>query len=359
MAAHHGNASVGTDPRRSRQLRVVVLYDGGATDWSAADIRSVLEPVNTVSEALAAAGHEVLRVGVQPDLTWIDTARTCDLVFNLCEGVGGVSRLECNVASALELLGIPHTGGSAWTMTVCHRKPLLNALLAAADLPVPQWFVPNGRRIPADFPTPAIVKPAAEDASMGIDQGAVHADVANLLHRVDWIESHIGESIVQRYIDGREFNVAFVGESTLPLSEIDFRNMPDGAWRIVSFDAKWTRGSAEDAGTQPVCPARVEPELADYIIRTAREAWDAVQGSGYGRVDLRVDRDGRPWVLEVNPNPDISTDAGLANMAAAAGWSYRDLVLRIVSASLSRPKPKPGAPPHGDVPVPEMGVHQA
>lgn len=269
-------------------------------------------------------------MGVQHDLAWLDTVRSCDLVFNLCEGIGGVSRLECNVASTLELLGVPYTGGSAWTMTVCHRKPLLNAVLAAADLPVPPWFVPNGRRLPADFPTPAIVKPAAEDASMGIDQGAVHADIANLLHRIEWIESRIGESIVQRYIDGREFNVALVGASTLPVSEIDFRQMPDGAWRIVSFDAKWTPGSAEDAGTQPVCPARVEPQLAERIVRTAQAAWDAVKGTGYGRVDIRLDDDGEPWILEVNPNPDISTDAGLANMARAAGWSYEDLVSRIV-----------------------------
>jgi D-alanine-D-alanine ligase len=168
---------------------------------------------------------------------------------------------------------------------------------------------------------------------VGIDQGAVAADRESLAHRVKWLEAHVGEAIVQRYIDGREFNVAFVGDRTLPISEIDFRMMPDGAWQIVSFDAKWTPGSAEDAGTQPICPARVDPALGKRIIRTAEAAWHAVEGHGYGRVDIRVDGRGEPWILEVNPNPDISQDAGLANAAAAAGWSYTELVLRILDAA--------------------------
>lgn len=312
------------------------MYDGGADDWTTQDIRSVLEPVNAVADVLVAAGHDVVRVGVQPDLAWLDVARTAELVFNLCEGVGGISHMEYKVASAIELAGVPYTGTSAWTMTLCHRKPLLNSVLQAAELPVPRWFVPDDGPIPERFPLPAIVKPAQEDASVGIDQGAVAGSRERLLHRIEWLRGHFGEPIVQQFIDGREFNVGFVGDQALPISEIDFRTMPDGAWHIVSFDAKWSPGSAEDAGTQPVCPARVSPKTASRLIETAKAAWAAVRGRGYGRVDLRVDGKGRPWVLEVNPNPDISEDAGLANMARARGWSYADLILAIVEAALVR-----------------------
>ncbi len=321
-------------------MKIAVLYDGGAADWCPQDIQSVLEPVATVSRALRSAGHRVVAVPVQPGLTWFDAVRRCDLVFNLCEGVGGISHLEYKVASVLDLAGIRYTGGSAWTMTVCHRKPLLNAVLAAEALPVPEWVVPNGD-VPDPVPLPALVKPAAEDASVGVDQGSVVTTRAELEARVAKATRQFGEVIVQRYVAGREFAVAFVGDETLPLSEIDFSRMPGGAWPILSFDAKWKPGSPEDRGTRPVCPARVDDALAARLVATARAAWRAVRGYGYGRVDFRVDADGRPWVLEVNPNPDISTDAGLANMARAAGWTYDELVLRILGAAMGTPDDLP------------------
>lgn len=324
-------------------MKIAILYDGGAHDWTTQDIRGVLEPVNAVRQVLHDAGHDVVKIAVQPDLAWVEAVRGVDLVFNLCEGVGGLSHLEHKVAGVLDLLGVPYTGASAWTMMVCHRKPVLNAVLAAQGLPVPPWIIPDGRGVSRHFPLPAIVKPAGEDASVGIDQGSVVTSRDTMAHRVAWVRDHFGEPMVQAYVDGREFNVGFVGDDVLPLSEIDFRAMPDGAWNIVTFAAKWAGGSAEDAGTQPVCPAKVEPALARQIVDLARAAWNAVHGRGYGRVDMRVDRDGRPWILEVNPNPDISTDAGLANMARARGWSYGDLVLAIVDAALAPAATPPSA----------------
>jgi D-alanine-D-alanine ligase len=315
-------------------MRIAVIFDGGADDWSPEDVQSVLEPVNEVSAALTAAGHQVAKVPVEADLAWFRRVRDVDLVFNLCEGIGGESHWEYKVASAIELAGIPYTGGSAWMMTVCHRKPLLNAVLQAATLPVPRWHAADGNPVPPDFPLPAIVKPAEEDASVGIEQASVVVTRDQLDERVAAHAEHYGSVIVQQYIAGREIAVAFVGEHMLPLSEIDFSGMPEGAWPIVSFDAKWTPESPEYSGTKPVCPAPVDRPLAERIRDIARTAWRAVEGQGYGRVDMRVDAHGRPWVLEVNPSPDISSDAGLVNMARAHGWSYDELVQQIVSAAL-------------------------
>ncbi len=312
-----------------------MIYDGGAADWSPEDIQSVLDVVAEVSQALTKAGHTVTKVPVLPDLEWLDAIRKADVVFNLCEGVGGASYMEYKVASAIELAGVPYTGGSAWMMTVCHRKPLLNALLESAGLPIPRWCLPDHSPIPTDFPLPAIVKPAEEDASVGIEQASVVTTREELEARVTVMRQAYGELMIQQYVRGREIATAVVGEHTLPLSEIDFGQMPDDTWHIVSFDAKWTEASPEFAGTQPVCPAEVEPELAQRILQTAHAAWRAVGGSGYGRVDMRVDGDGVPWVLEVNPSPDISTDAGLANMAWAYGWSYEELVSRVVDIALT------------------------
>lgn len=309
-----------------------MIYDGGADDWSPEDIQSVLEPVEAVSESLSAYGHDVSRIPVLPDLMWLDAVRESDLVFNLCEGIGGVSHLEYKVASAIELCGIPYTGGHAWTMTLCHRKPLLNTVLEAAGLPVPPWHVPENGATAPGFPLPAIVKPAAEDASVGIDQGSVVTTSDALERRVNELRKRFPEIVIQRYIHGRELAVGIVGDTVLPISEIDFSDMPDGAWPILSFDAKWKPGSPEDVGSQPVCPAALTPDLQERVATMALQAWQAVDGTGYGRVDLRVDHDHNPWIIEVNPNPDISTDAGLARMAAAAGWHYDELVRRVVDA---------------------------
>ena len=326
-------------------MRIVVLYDGGADDWSPEDVQSVLEPVREVSAALQAAGHEVAKVPVHGNLEWFDRIRSgVDLVFNLCEGVGGASHWEYKVASAIELAKIPYTGGTAWMMTVCHRKPLLNAVLQAAGLPIPRWHVPAHEPVPEDFPLPAIVKPAEEDASVGIEQSSIVTTREQLVERVASHVEDYGSVIVQQYIEGREIAVAFVGDTVLPLSEIDFGRMPEDAWRIVSFDAKWTPESPEYSGTQPVCPALIDQPLAEHVVEVSRAAWKAVEGCGYGRVDLRVDAQGRPWILEVNPSPDISSDAGLVNMSRAYGWSYEQLVSRIVEVALADAQEPPASP---------------
>jgi D-alanine-D-alanine ligase len=143
--------------------------------------------------------------------------------------------------------------------------------------------------------------------------------------------------LVQEYVAGREVNVGFIGRDLLPLSEIKFDRMPEGSWPIVTYAAKWNSGSAEDLGTEPICPAPLSPELTRRATQTARQAWETLAGAqGYGRVDLRITESGEVYVLEVNPNPDLSSDAGLTRMARARGWSYGELILRVVEEALQR-----------------------
>jgi D-alanine-D-alanine ligase len=270
--------------------------------------------------------------------------------------VGGVARYEAPVIAVLELLGVPHTGSSAWTAALCQHKPAANALLAAAGLRVPAWAaVRAGDPLP-DVGFPAIVKPAAEDASLGIEQGAVVRDAAALAARVREAGGRWGELLVQRFVDGREVNVGVLGGEPLPCSEIDFSALPADRWRIVSYRSKWEPGSDEDVGARPVCPAPLPPALAAALQRAALRAWGAVGGGGYGRVDFRVDAAGEPWLLEVNPNPDLAPDAGLARMAGAAGLDYAALVRRVCSAAAAG---RPGPPSLGGaatVPAGAAGV---
>jgi D-alanine-D-alanine ligase len=316
-------------------MRVAILYDGVADTWSASDVREVMAAVTEIADVLRDAGHAVDRVPVRSGLRWLTRCRQADAVFNLCESIGAVSRYESMVAGAIELAGVPFTGARPEVISLCHRKPVANALLASRGLPVPQWVVPGTQKIPAGFPLPAIVKPAAEDASVGIDQGSVVTTRRALNERVAQLAQEHCEVLVQQYIGGRELAVGFIGTDALPVSEIDFSGMPDGAWPILSFSAKWEVGGVEDLGSRPVCPAQISKSLADRLTTLARDAWEAVGGTGYGRVDLRLDPDGHPWILEVNPNPDISDNAGLARMAEAIGWSYQDLILRILDAAFA------------------------
>jgi D-alanine-D-alanine ligase len=270
---------------------------------------------------------------VRHESRWLQACRRADLVFNLCEGVHGVATWEDHVAAALEFAGIPFTGCGSWTLAACRRKSVANAILAQAGLPVPEWLTVQGR-VPDDLPLPAIVKPAAEDASAGVDRASVVTDLKTLRARVAALTEQFDEVMVQRYVAGREFNVGFVGARTLPVSEIDFTGMPEGSWPILTYAAKWHAGSPEDMGSRPVCPAPISQRLADRLVRIAEAAWRAMQGRGYGRVDLRVDDTGRPWVLEVNPNPELTDEAGLSRMARAAGWDYPELVRRIAEVAL-------------------------
>jgi D-alanine-D-alanine ligase len=314
-------------------VRIVLLYDPGADDWTPEDIRGVMKAVDEISAIFGLMGHEIRKVPVRHDMRWFQAARRADLVFNLCEGVHGRSEWEEHVVGTLEFAGIPVTGASLWTLAACRRKPIANALLAHAGLPIPRWTVAQGK-IEDDFPLPAIVKPAAEDASAGLDRGSVVADRKALRARVAAMTEQFDEVLVQEYVTGREFNVGFVGTRALPISEIDFSRMPEGAWPILTYAGKWDAGSPDDLGSVPVCPATIPQKLADKLTRAAETAWRVMQGKGYGRVDLRLDEQARLWVLEVNPNPDLNDDAGLSRMAKAAGWDYSELVRRIAEVAL-------------------------
>jgi D-alanine-D-alanine ligase len=320
-------------------VKIAILYDGGWDTWDAKDVASVWESVKEVQVALRSRGYETSSIPVRApsDFTWLPRVRRADAVFNLCEGIGGHAKYEDFVVATLELTGVPYTGCKPWAVTVAHRKHVANTLLARAGAPIPRFVLSNGNRVPSDLTLPVIVKPAAEDASVGIDTGSVCTTKRALKKRLAEVVEQWDEVLVQEYVAGREFNVGFVGNDALPIAELCFDNMPEGSWPILTYSAKWDVGSPEDLGSTPVCPADVTPEVQKRIIAVARDAWQSLCGAeGYGRVDLRVDASGQPYILEVNPNPDISDSAGLSRMAKAQGWEYDELIHRIVDEALSR-----------------------
>lgn len=334
-------------------MNIVLLFDGIATDvYATADARGVLESVDAVEQTLCDGGHDCTRVEVFAGLAWVDAMRSAspDLVFNLCEGVGGDASFEASVASALSLSGVPFTGATAECLALAHRKDATNAVLTTVSLSVPRsWPIwhhtvePLHRREDAlDIQLqsmiaqirnyPVIVKPSAEDASVGISQRSVARDAAELAVAVEAAADH-GALIVQELLTGNELTVGIVGDTLLPVAEIVFTG-GDSLWPIVDYASKWSPGSAEDHAATAVCPAECAVELTFGARALALTAWQAVGGRGYGRIDLRADSAGLLHVLDINPNPDLSPNAGLARMARAHGWSYAELVRRIMDEAL-------------------------
>ncbi len=338
-------------PRRTRLdgATVGVLYNvhlrmARGLPQDAASDADTLRTVAAAGSVLRAAGARVvdLACGGDPRPVLANLARRRpDVVLNLCDCPRGDSALEPALPYLLDLLGVPYTGAGGAALALCRDKAAAKRMLVAAGIPTPPFVVvPPGRR-PVEPPgLPAIVKPLLEDASCGIGNDSVVHTRRALAAQVRFIHRRYRQpALVEAFIDGRELNVSVVGNDpprALPAGEIDFSRMPEGLPRIVGFDAKWRPGCAEDEGSRPMA-ARPLPRVVRAALR--RHALAAVSLTGcrdYARVDFRLDRRLRPFVLEVNPNPDLSPNAGLAMAWKRAGGSWPGLVIRIVRTALSR-----------------------
>lgn len=300
--------------------------------------REIVSPADDIFPAAAGVAAALRRAGAEAVLVpmFADIERTIGLlralepavVFNLCESFRGLSRLEAHVAALLEMMDLPFTGSGPDALRLCLDKQRTKDVLAAHGVRVPR----SGPK--AEFPM--IVKPALEDASTGLTLDSIVRDDAALVERAAALHREIkGPVLVEEYVEGREFNVAMVGDEILPVSEIDFSRMPAGAPSIVTHAGKWIEDSADYRGTVPVCPANIPARLHERLRALGRQCFDLTGVRGYGRVDVRLDAKDRLVVLEVNPNPDLSADAGLARAAAAAGWSYDELIVRITEAAMT------------------------
>ena len=237
-------------------MKIALLFDGLSALGKAPEVQ-LLDSIEAVETALLEWATEVVRVPVNNDGRWVERVRKgkFDLVFNLCEGIDGEAVYESMVISVLELLGVPFTGSGSWTTALTLRKNLVNSVLDRAGLPVPRWsHVRRGDEI-TSVGFPAICKPVAEDASVGIEQRSVVRSMRALTARVEAMFEGWDEVLVQRFIPGREVNVGILGDDVLPIAEIDFGQMPRGMWHIVSYRSKWETGSDEDLGAKPNCPA--------------------------------------------------------------------------------------------------------
>jgi D-alanine-D-alanine ligase len=264
-----------------------------------------------------------------------------DLVFNLVESVFGKSAFEMNIPAILELLNIPYTGSSPLAIALALDKAVTKKLLAFHDIRTPDFIVAH---TPADVEDvqlhyPLFIKPLCEDGSIGISELSIVSGRDALSQSVQVLFDRFGGVLVEEFIGGREFNVSLLGneqQEVLPVAEIDYSNMPKHVPNILSYNAKWVKESPEYMCSKPVCPAKVSDEVRSRLMKAAVDAYRCLELSGYGRVDFRMGSEEQLYVIDVNPNPCIAPDAGLAVAAKAAGISYGKLVEKIVRYGIEK-----------------------
>jgi D-alanine-D-alanine ligase len=327
--------------------RVLILHNEPALPPGHPDFESeheIVHTVDAVAKTLGEAGFDVSRLGLGADAAVLLAGvrgRRPDVVFNLYEGTATHGLTEAYVAGLLEWHGVPFTGSPFQTLSLARSKHLTKYLFRGAGLPTPEFFVVEELPVPeCPLSWPVIVKPALQDASVGLDQGSVVTDQSRLDDRVAWLLRAYGPPVlVEEFIRGRELNVALIETPefrTLPVSEVLFVDKDPDYWPIVTYDAKWKPGSRDYESTPPRYPAEVAPKLAARLEALAQRAFRLLGCRDYARVDFRVRPTGRPYLLEVNPNPDFNPTAGLAGGLASAGLTHAQFTIDLVAAALAR-----------------------
>jgi len=325
--------------------QTIALLHGRVDEDAPEDEKDVLVQVRTVRGALHLLGYTTEDVELTLDLSEA-AARLRSmqpvLAFNLAETIEGKGSLIHLAPSLLSSMGIPYTGSPAEAVLLTSNKVLAKKVLAAGGLDTPLWMSAGAAlRSAPPFPPPFIVKSIWEHASIGMEDSAVASSEDELEAEIRRRSAREGTEhlFVERYVEGREFNLALLGGQadvdvprTLPPAEILFEGFPKGKPRFVGYRAKWVEGSFEYGRT----PRSFDFPRTDAALLAALEGlsvtcWRLFGLRGYARVDFRVDAEGRPWVLEVNTNPCLSPDAGFMAAAGNAGLSPEDVVRCIVN----------------------------
>jgi D-alanine-D-alanine ligase len=332
-----------------RPYRVAVVYNGSNDlaeddDVDSLSERAVKQEADAIFNALHDLGHQPFYLELKDILSDLPSLLNSkpDIIFNLCEGYRGKASEEMNIAAIWQLLEIPFTGNSPLTLGLAQNKVLTKRLLISHKIPTPIYQVYDSVPQSTYLKYPLIAKPSREDASLGITQDSVAENFEVLTQTVQrLLEKYKQPILVEQLIDGREFNVSILGDNpprVLPISEINFQDIEEGFHRITSYEAKWLEDHPLYESTPPVCPAQINTSLRQKLEDAAIATYKLLQGRDYGRVDFRVDPQENVYVLEYNPNPDISLDAGFTRALKAAKIDYPQFVEFLLDRSLNRIK---------------------
>jgi D-alanine-D-alanine ligase len=330
-----------------KKLRILALVHDHLVppeDTTGIDVREAEWKMEyDVTETLKEMGHEVRVLGLHDELRAIRPIVASfkpRIVFNLMEAFAGVPTFDQNVVSYLELLRLPYTGCNPRGLMLARDKALSKKILAYHRITVPEFAVVRRGarpRLPRRLHFPLIVKSLFYEASAGISQASVVENDEQLVRRVQFIHDSLGTAaIVEQFIDGREMYVGVLGNQRLeafPVWEMSFAGMPDNKWRIATERVKWSTAYQKRHGIM-TATAPLDAPTARQIQHIARRTFRTLDLSGYARVDVRIDDQGRAYVLEANPNPNLAYGEDFAESAEVSGLSYERLLARILALGL-------------------------
>lgn len=335
------------------RLKICVLYDRWEEGEEAATaasekplVRSLdkKEVEDEVGEALGKLGHEATLHLLDGSVRSLHAlARVdCDLVFNLAESFAGNDTADVNIAGYLDLIGKRYTGAGMHGLMLAQDKALAKKIFAFHGIHTPVFAKLYRGRLDFshDLQFPVIVKPASEDGSIGIEFDAVVNSIKELMERIDWLHQHFDCPVmVEEYVEGREIYIGVLGNEhpeALPVIELDLSKLPEGRPKIAGAEVKWGKGTRAYRDTKSIVPEDLSEETIALLQRTAVAAYRALELRDYGRIDVRLQPDGRVALIEVNPNPWLSARAELAQAARKAGRTYNELIGEIVEMAMAR-----------------------
>jgi D-alanine-D-alanine ligase len=328
------------ESKKRTDLPVLVLHNLDYS-WEQEDIDVALEEVETVESAIKRQGHPVDNIAVI-DANLESHLRSYDpnehIILNWCEELPGMPRSEARVAQILEQMNFVFTGSSSHCLLNSWDKPWVKRQLDLHAVPTPSWQLCEKPEADGWDCFPAIVKPAYNHSSYGVSSESVVMNANELINRLRYVIDNFGPAVIEDFIDGREFHVTLWGNGTiemLPPAEMDFGRFKDVHDRLCTFDSKFKPGSSHYEQINLLVPAPLTDAEQNNLERVVKSAYALLDCRDYARLDLRM-RDGVFYVLDINPNPDISYETTMASSAELTGYSYGAMLSRLVNLAALR-----------------------
>jgi D-alanine-D-alanine ligase len=338
-------------PKRERQkLHIGVLGNLYSKDNGSDPENDLSSMAKHIERALRKKHYNVTFFDMNESPLPFEKLRTSevDLIFNTCERINDNALLEPCSAALLDMLQIPYTGSNADSLGLCMNKIRTKQLLEYHEIPTPNWdcVYSHDDEVEDYLRFPLIVKPADTHNSIGVTNDSVVTNRKQMEKQIEYILEEVGRpALVEEYIEGDEYDVAIIGNDdtlrVLPLTRSMFNDMPEGYWHIYAYDAKWSHKKNPYQKIKTEAPPKIPRKLSSLITEISIDTYNIVDCLDYGRVELRVDRDGNPFVLECNPNPSIGRSDSVAHAASLINMAYEDFIDELVHLAIQRYKVTP------------------